>query len=124
MGCAEEGLGAHVADTVSLQVQLLQGLRQVRGHKGQLIVAQIQHLTGTQTAVGSGPGPHPKSFQPSPPWPSASHAQPASSRSLFLNSCQIPSLHRDLLSPIFFYLILRGTGRCGLPRLIQQDTRM
>lgn len=43
-GCAEEGLGAHVADAIALKVQLLQGLRQVRGHKGQLVVAEVQHL--------------------------------------------------------------------------------
>lgn len=43
-GCAEEGFGAHMADAVVLQVQLLKGLRQVRRHEGQLIVAKVQHL--------------------------------------------------------------------------------
>lgn len=43
-GCAEEGFGAHMADAVALQVQLLKGLRQVGRHEGQLVVAEVQHL--------------------------------------------------------------------------------
>lgn len=43
-GCAEEGFGAHMADAVVLQVQLLKGLGQVGRHKGQLVVAEVQHL--------------------------------------------------------------------------------
>lgn len=39
--CAEEGFGAHMADPVALQMQLLQGLRQVGGHEGQLVVAEV-----------------------------------------------------------------------------------
>lgn len=45
-GRAQEGVGTHMPDAVGLQVQLLQGLRQVGGHEGQRVVAEVQDLCG------------------------------------------------------------------------------
>lgn len=102
---ADEGFGAHVADAVALQVQFLQGFRQVGGHEGQLVVAEVQHLgrraetaPWQPQALGHLFSQAPNYSPPGPPLllrPVQSFPSPH-----LLHCCQIPPFKTGKLSPL------------------------